>query len=205
MSTVSQGRLTRSDELPAATRTRRGVLTGTGASAALALTGTLVGVSVPAAAEHRPDRSEDLFTLGVASGDPLPHAVVIWARLAPSRLEPYGGMKPENATVGWQVSEDEEFGRVVRSGKVAARPEYAHSVHVDMKGLLPWRHYYYRFRAGGQVSRTGQTRTAPRGLQTVDSISLAVAWCQKWDDGLYHAHRDIPLCQPCVRHPDGPD
>ena len=34
------------------------------------------------------------FTLGVASGDPVPDGVVLWTRLAPDPLVPGGGMPP---------------------------------------------------------------------------------------------------------------
>ena len=37
------------------------------------------------------------FTLGVASGDPVPDGVVLWTRLAPDPLVPGGGM-PGHAT-----------------------------------------------------------------------------------------------------------
>lgn len=191
MKSTTRGSLSRRDELQAATATRRRFLTGTGASAGLALTGALSGLHTSPAEARTPSTSDNLFTLGVASGDPLPHAVVIWTRLAPQPFEPYGGLDPVNVPVQWQVSEDEQFRRIVRSGEAMARPEYAHSVHVDVQGLRPWRHYFYRFRVGSQVSPTGRTRTAPRGVQRPDAIRLAVASCQKWDDGFYLAHRDI--------------
>jgi len=38
------------------------------------------------AASPKPEYAHPLFTLGVASGDPLPHGVVIWTRLAPDPL-----------------------------------------------------------------------------------------------------------------------
>ena len=78
------------------------------------------------------------FTLGVASGDPLPNAVVIWTRLAPSPLEG-GGMSMTNVDVTWEVARDERFQSVVRDGTAIARPELGHSVHVDVTGLEPGR------------------------------------------------------------------
>jgi PhoD-like phosphatase, N-terminal domain len=41
---------------------------------------------------HPPFRLGEPFQLGVASGDPLSDAVVIWTRLAPRPLDPDGGM-----------------------------------------------------------------------------------------------------------------
>ena len=63
--------------------------------------------------------------------------------------------------VSWEVATDERFRRVVRRGRTLARPELAHSVHVDAVGLEPAREYFYRFRALGELSPVGRTRTAP--------------------------------------------
>src|SRR4051812_38814504 len=50
----------------------------------------------------------DLFTLGVASGDPLPDGFVLWTRLAPKPVDG-GGMPAQQVPVTWQVAEDEKF------------------------------------------------------------------------------------------------
>ena len=125
--------------------TRRSFLTATGAAAALALTGNLPGIDLSVDGVGIPRRTDNrpLFTLGVASGDPMPDAVVIWTRLAPGPLEPFGGMDDRTVTVDWEVAEGETFRRVVRRGTAHARPEYAHTVHVDVRGLRPWRHYFF--------------------------------------------------------------
>src|SRR6185295_9018015 len=48
------------------------------------------------------------FTLGVASGDPLPDGVVLWTRLAPAPLEG-GGMPMAVVEVGWEIARDARF------------------------------------------------------------------------------------------------
>jgi phosphodiesterase/alkaline phosphatase D-like protein len=159
---------------------RRNFLTVSGAAAALALTGSLPEIRAAAAGwTGRPDR-RDPFTLGVASGDPLPDAVVIWTRLAPDPLAPFGGMDRRPVEVQWQVAEDEQFRRVVRDGTFKARPESSHSVHVDVRGLRPWRHYWYRFRVNGRLSPVGRTKTAPTYDTQLSELSLAFASCQAW-------------------------
>ncbi|MEV5177418.1 PhoD-like phosphatase N-terminal domain-containing protein [Streptomyces flaveolus] len=113
---------------------------------------------------HRRDRlrhQEGPFTLGVASGDPLPDGVALWTRLALEPLAPFGGMDQRVHTVQWEIAADERFGRVVQRGTAKAAPEYGHSVHVDVRGLEPAREHYYRFRTGGFISPAGRTRTAP--------------------------------------------
>ncbi|TDD28711.1 alkaline phosphatase [Kribbella turkmenica] len=171
--------------------TRRNFLTVTGTAAALALAGNLPEVGrALAGATGRGDR-RDPFTLGVASGDPLPDAVVIWTRLAPEPLAPFGGMDRRPVEVQWQVAEDPHFRRVVRHGTTRARPESSHSVHVDVRGLRPWRHYWYRFRVNGQLSPVGRTRTAPAAEAIVPELSLAFASCQAWWEGWYTAYADM--------------
>ncbi|MEW2504197.1 alkaline phosphatase D family protein [Amycolatopsis sp. NPDC047767] len=172
--------------------TRRKFLTVTGAAAALALAGTLPGITASGATTVDTDRVPGYpFTLGIASGDPLPDAVVIWTRLAPKPLDPFGGMNDRPVSVRWEVAEDERFRRVVRSGNALARREESHSVHVDVRGLRPWRHYFYRFHVGGHTSPVGRTRTSPTAHQSVPAVALAYASCQAWYEGFYTAYRDM--------------
>jgi alkaline phosphatase D len=56
-------------------------------------------------------------------------------------------------------------------------------------GLEPRREYFYRFRAGGELSPVGRTMTAPGPGQHVEELRFAFASCQKWDDGYYSAYR----------------
>ena len=66
--------------------------------------------------------SSDPFTLGVASGYPEPQAVVLWTRLAPEPLVPWGGMPREVVTVDWELADDQQFRNVRRSGRTYATP-----------------------------------------------------------------------------------
>jgi len=91
--------------------------------------------------------------------------------------------------VQWQVSETESFATVAKSGTVAALPELAHSVHVDVSGLQPGRVYHYRFIAGGETSPVGRTKTAPALGAHVERLAIAFASCQAWEDGFYSAYR----------------
>ena len=105
--------------------------------------------------------TEDPFTLGVASGDPLPDSVLLWTRLAPRPYEPDSGLPHARVPVRWELARDERFTRIVRRGTATAHPEFDHSVHVEVKGLDADRVFYYRFRAGKWISQVGRTRTAP--------------------------------------------
>ncbi|MGO4747580.1 PhoD-like phosphatase N-terminal domain-containing protein, partial [Streptomyces sp. 2MCAF27] len=71
----------------------------------------LPGIS-PATAATTSATKQDPFTLGVASGDPLPDGVVLWTRLAPDPLAPFGGMDQRTYSVQWEIAADERFSRV---------------------------------------------------------------------------------------------
>lgn len=126
------------------------------------------------------------FPLGVASGDPLPDSVILWTRLAANLFEPDGGLPARELPVEWEVAADEGFRRVVRRGTASARPEWGHSVHVDVRGLEPARWYSYRFRSRGEVSPAGRTRTAP-AARSQQPLRFAFASCQSWPAGYFSA------------------
>jgi alkaline phosphatase D len=180
-------------ELRAAARHigRRHFLTATGAAAALAFAVNLPTAGTAAAAELDAARiTEDPFTLGVASGDPLPGSVVLWTRLAPAPFQADSGLPAERVTVHWEVAHDERFRRIARRGTATAHPEFHHTVHVEVSHLEPGRTFYYRFRAGRWISPTGRTRTAPAVDSRPGSLTLAAVSCQAYHDGYFtpYAH-----------------
>ncbi|WP_237325539.1 alkaline phosphatase D family protein [Streptomyces sp. CBMAI 2042] len=171
---------------------RRRLLTGAGAVAALAFTMNLPTAGTAAAAELDARRiTENPFTLGVASGDPLPGSVLIWTRLAPRPYEPAGGLPASRVQVTWELAHDEAFRRIVRRGTVTAHAEFAHSVRADVQGLDSGRGYFYRFRTGSWTSPTGRTRTAPAAGTRNSSLTLAAVSCQAYHDGYFTAHRHL--------------
>jgi alkaline phosphatase D len=162
-------------------------LSGLTATAVLLGTGELQSGRSYAA----PSFGADPFSLGVASGDPRHHSVVLWTRLAPDPLvvDGHGGMPPEPVTVRYEVAKDPGFRRVVDRGAVTATPELGHSVHVEVRRLRPGYEYFYRFMAGAAISPVGRTRTTPAGR--VGLLRFALASCQRWQDGFYTAHAEI--------------
>lgn len=124
------------------------------------------------------------FTLGVASGDPLPDRVILWTRLAPDPLAG-GGMPEAPVAVMWEVATDEAFAAVVASGEAIAEPSFAHALHVDATGLEPDHWYFYRFHVGGYTSPVGRTRTLPAPDSAPERLRLASASCQKFTTGYF--------------------
>jgi alkaline phosphatase D len=131
-----------------------------------------------------------LFSLGVASGEPMSDGFVLWTRLATLPLDG-GGMPPKPVEVLWEVATDEGLGKVVQRGTAMALPEWGHSVHIEVSGLEPERTYWYRFRSGGESSPVGRTRTAPAPGSLPKALKFAFCSCQHYESGYYTAYRDM--------------
>jgi alkaline phosphatase D len=165
---------------------RRRLLAVGGAVAAVLVADRLAG-AWPASVQ----RGGYPFTLGVASGDPAPGGMVLWTRLAPQPLQPDGGMPARTVPVDWQVAADPRFRRVMRGGTVLAQPAEAHTVHIEVDGLEPARPWWYRFRAGGELSPVGRTRTLPAPGSSPGRLALAVVSCQHFEHGYYTAYQHL--------------
>ncbi|SFE80334.1 alkaline phosphatase D family protein [Alteribacillus iranensis] len=175
-------------------RSRRNFIKASGMSlASLIAMGLMPAEKILANPNDTPPFGDYPFTLGVASGDPLPDGVVLWTRLAPEPLaeDGRGGMPNRKVPVQWEVAKDQNFHHVVQRGTALALPELGHSVHVEVSGLEPWRHYYYRFKAGPEFSLIGRTKTAPATGTPISSLSIALASCQAWYHGYYTAYQHM--------------
>lgn len=171
--------------------TRRSVLTSAAKLSPLVLSPALVACGTPPMpAPGQGGDGRRLFTLGVASGEPLPDGIVLWTRLARQPLQG-GGMGQAPVEVAWELAEDDRMQRIVRKGTATARAESAHSVHVEVDGLAPDRWYWYRFHTPDEDSRIGRTRTAPAPDVLPDRLRFAVASCQHYEHGYYTAHRHM--------------
>ena len=124
------------------------------------------------------------FTLGVASGDPLPDGVVLWTRL----LAAEGEMPNRKVRVQWKVATEENMKTVVKKGEVFTGPDRGYSVHVDVRGLKTDRDYYYRFRVGDYLSPVGRTRTTPGFGASPAALAFAFVSCQDYQNGYYAAY-----------------
>lgn len=171
---------------------RRSLILGSSAAAGLTLAGASNATGAGGALKVDP------FTLGVASGDPLPDSVILWTRLAINPLDEsgLGGMPSHTVPVQWQIAEDPGMKRVVRRGTFTARREDAHSVHIDVRGLRPGREYWYQFRAQRWTSPVGRTRTAPAHHETPAALAMAFASCAQYEHGYFTAYRHLASDEP---------
>ncbi len=120
------------------------------------------------------------FEFGVASGDPLPDAVVIWTKLfIESQL-------PEK--VAWELAADSLFQNLVQTGEEFTYGTSAYTVKVDVRNLDAGMTYFYRFRHGDKYSPIGRTKTAS---QNAKLLRLAVVSCADYQNGFFNAFGDI--------------
>jgi alkaline phosphatase D len=131
------------------------------------------------------------FTLGVASGDPTPQGFVLWTRLAPAPLLVGGGLPPEPFEVEYELARDPDFRHIHRRGTTVALPDEAHSVRVELDELPPEREYWYRFKAGREISPVGRTRTTPPGNSMVETVTFAFVSCQHFAAGYFTPYADV--------------
>lgn len=163
---------------------RRTLLKGLAASSLIPLLGSnLIACSGDNNAGNVPDFISVLadFLHGVASGDPLSDAVILWTRVTPQT--------EGRALVSWEVAEDESFSNVVTSGAGETNADVDYTVKVDVTGLDSATAYYYRFKVGDKVSPTGKTRTLPQG--SVDSASFAVVSCSNYPAGYFNVYKEV--------------
>jgi alkaline phosphatase D len=163
-------------------------VTGAGL-AATAVAGT-AGATGPAV-RRAPSAVSGVFLHGVASGDPLPDAVILWTRVTPvATATPGSGVGPA-VTVEWEIAEDDDFDRIVLHGEARTGPERDHTVKVDARGLDPATTYWYRFRTQGTTSPAGRTRTAPDADADVPRLRMAVVSCANMQAGWFTAYRHL--------------
>ena len=124
---------------------------------------------------------ESLFSHSVASGDPLPFAVILWTRISPDNSEA--------TDVFWEVARDAQFTDRVGAGWTQTDADRDFTVKLDTVGLAAGTTYYYRFQSLGRASPIGRTRTAP--LENVDRLRMAVVSCSNYPVGYFHAYRKI--------------
>ncbi|MGL6159948.1 alkaline phosphatase D family protein [Microbulbifer sp.] len=151
--------------------------------AALATSGGVL-VSTPLQAMTRPAfPSEVTFQHGVASGDPLQDAVILWTRASPAK----GGESVGPVKVTWELARDSQFTDVLRRGSANTDLARDYTIKIDVRGLEPGASYFYRFIGASEQSPVGRTRTLPEGR--VEQVKLAVFSCSNYPAGYFNAYQ----------------
>ncbi|MBD8607663.1 alkaline phosphatase D family protein [Aeromicrobium sp. CFBP 8757] len=160
-------------------------MSGVGVAAGLGVIGP---AAIATSASSAPPR---VFGHGVASGDPLPDAVVLWTRVTPTAECLPGAGRGPDVDVVWEVARDDGFDDVVASGTVRTGPSQDHTVKVDATGLEPGTDYRYRFVWDVHASPTGRTRTAPAPGDSPDGLRFGVVSCANWQAGWFTSYRHL--------------
>ncbi len=129
------------------------------------------------------------FPQSVAAGDPNPHGVVIWTRVAPAAAA--------GQTVGWQVADAPDFGdgSILLAGTAQALPDADSTIKLPLHNgvLRPFTAYYYRFIVGGVASRTGRFKTLPLPDDAIAQVKIGYVVCQDYSNGFYNAYKYLAL------------
>ncbi|MEO9328702.1 alkaline phosphatase D family protein [Gordonia aurantiaca] len=153
-------------------------------------------LAAPAVAAHAAPPSAQVFAHGVASGDPLPDAVILWTRVSQTPASTPGSGVGQPCSVRWELAHDPGFANLAGSGIVRASADEDFTVKVDAKGLSPRTRYHYRFTvtsgpAAGATSPVGTTRTAPATSAEVARVRFGVVSCANWEAGYFAAYRHL--------------
>lgn len=127
---------------------------------------------------------EDMFADGVASGDPLADAIILWTRVRPASVD-------ESVELFFEMAIDPDFEMRVAADYISqlTTADRDHTMKIDVADLDADTTYYYRFYAQGRTSPIGRTRTAPDGPS--DRLRFAVTSCASYAHGHYHAYDEI--------------
>lgn len=124
------------------------------------------------------------FRHGVASGDPLSDAVILWTRVTPEDPATAG-----DVDVTWELASDPAFATILTSGTFTTNAARDFTVKVEATGLRAATTYYYRFHGLSETSAIGRTKTAPSG--STAHLRFAVAACASYAHGYFIGYRGI--------------
>ncbi len=158
-------------------QSRRQFLARTGAAGAAVLAPQAL-MSGLASAKAAPLLKSGRFAEGVASGDPAPHAITLWTRIA--ELEHKGSVRLE-------VARDRTFRHVVARDLIGTSPGKGGSVKARVTGLKAHEQYFYRFETKDGSSAVGRFRTAPPADSRAP-LTFAFFSCQDYAHGWFNAH-----------------
>lgn len=135
------------------------------------------------------------FGLGIASGSATHNSIVLWTRLYDQGM--FGSNLPEEIiAVKWEIAKDESFSQIIQSGVSQAIPGLAHSVHVEVSNLPTNQWFFYRFLVGEFSSPTGKSRTFAESTNATESIKIAFASCQHYEQGYFNAYSHLVAEKP---------
>jgi hypothetical protein len=132
------------------------------------------------------------FFHGVASGDPLPDAVILWTRYTPVSADDVIELELRMAEIDESLDIndllDPEANPNLKRVLVEVTGESDWIAKLDVTGLPSGTKFVYAFSDGTAVSDIGQTKTAPAEDEDVAELQYAVFSCTNYGNGYFHAY-----------------
>jgi alkaline phosphatase D len=144
----------------------------------------LIAIPNFASAQFNSNHLKAPFYHGVASGDPLADAVIIWTRAAPINIQ------EKKVSGKWRMATDLEMQNIVQAGNFETDDTKDYTVKMDVQNLVSNTTYYYQFEALGEKSIIGRTKTAPKASDS-QRLRFAVISCNNFQDGYFNAFKMI--------------
>jgi phosphodiesterase/alkaline phosphatase D-like protein len=132
------------------------------------------------------------FYHGVASGDPLPEAVIVWTRFTPvnaaDKVDIELRMAKVDATIPFSAHLDPSANPNLKRAKITVTGANDWIAKIDVTGLDSYTNYVFAFTDGVTSSMVGQTKTAPAVNAPVNQLVYAVYSCSHFANGYFHPY-----------------
>lgn len=157
-------------------------------------------VSNPSSEKSQPLLADDFggepgFYHGVASGDPLSDAVIVWTRYTPVNVDDEVTLELRMAAVndnGNAMPEesllDPDVNPNLKRANIVVTAAHDWIAKIDVTNLPSNTEFVFSFIEGDHVSDVGTTRTAPALDESVEEMTYAVFSCAHFGNGYFHAY-----------------
>jgi phosphodiesterase/alkaline phosphatase D-like protein len=132
------------------------------------------------------------FYHGVASGDPLPDAIILWTRYTPvlvtDKVLLELRISPVIPTLPVSSHLDPLLNPALRRVNVEVTADSDWVAKIDVKQLPSGTNFVFAFSDGTRVSEVGQTKTAPPLDADTSQLVYAVFSCSHFANGYFHPY-----------------
>jgi phosphodiesterase/alkaline phosphatase D-like protein len=99
------------------------------------------------------------------------------------------GGKP--VPVAYEIAHNPQMKASVRRGTAMAAPGSTYSVHAEITGLAPGRHYWYCFMSGAAKSAIGRAMPSPAAQTAPTGLKFGFVSCANYEHGFFSAYRHL--------------
>lgn len=131
------------------------------------------------------------FYHGVASGDPLPSAIILWTRYTPISNAPVDlelRIAEVDAAIAVESHLDPDQNPNLKRLAVTVDSTSDWVAKIDLIDLKPGTKYVFAFLDGERSSDVGLTQTAPATAAEVASMTYAFFSCSHYSNGYFHPY-----------------